>query len=108
MPSLCGVDSIKLETEREKVVQMTYDISYPPDVVYETVEDLMDMALASGDPFTQKQAIGMAINIINCTGKFATDMKTWFETPVLQQTWINFKNHFRDAHKIMKKLKTLV
>ena len=85
-PNYGEVDSLKLEVEREKVVQMTYDISYPPDIVYETIEDLMDMAAASNDPFTQRQAIGMAENILNRTGKFSTDMRTWFARPAPQQT----------------------
>ena len=103
-PTYGEVDTYKLEEAREKVVQTTYDVSYPPDVIYETIEDLMDMGAAASDPFTQRQAVTMAMNIINRTGKFETDMRSWFERPQAQQTWINFKQHFTRAHKAMKKL----
>ena len=96
-----------LEEEREKVVQTTYDVSYPPDVVYETIEDLMDMGAAAGNPFTQRQAVNIAMAIINRTGRFETDLRTWFDRPVGQQTWVNFKQHFTNAHKAMKKLNQL-
>ena len=101
------VDSFKLEQEREKVMQMTYDRAYPPDTVYETVEDLMDMAAASGVPFTQRQAVNMAIVVINKTGLFREDMRRWIEVPPQNRTWIAFKQHFTDAYKYNRQLNTL-
>ena len=106
-PNYGEVDSFKLEEEREKVMQMTYDTAYPPDMVYETIEDLMDMATASGVPFTQHQAVNMAIVIINKTGLFKDDMRTWLQTPPLQRTWIAFKRHFTEAYKLFKQLNTM-
>ena len=53
-PTYGEVDTLRLEEEREKVVQTVYDVSYPPDTVYETIEDLMDMGAAANDPFTQR------------------------------------------------------
>ena len=106
-PNYGEVDSFVLEEEREKVMQMTYDVAYPPDIVYETVEDLMDMATASGVPFTQRQAVNMAIVLINRTGVFKDDMRTWLGVPPQQRTWIAFKQHFTEAYKLYKKINTL-
>ena len=46
---------------------MNYNVAFPPDEVYEAVEDLLDMAETAGVPYTQKQAINIAYNIINRT-----------------------------------------
>ena len=101
------VDAEMLETEREKVVQMTYDVSYPPDKVYTPVEDFLDLGVAAGDPFTQREAVNMAFKIINETGRFAHFVRTWLERPAAQQTWINFKAHFNAAYKSIKEVKSL-
>ena len=76
-PNYGEMDSFKLEEEREKVMQMNYDTTYPPDGVYETIEDLMDMAAASGVPFTQNQAVNMGMQILVRTRQFERDMREW-------------------------------
>ena len=103
-PRYGEMDSFKLEDERTKVMQMTYDLAYPPDIVYETLEDLMDMATASGVPYTQHQAVDMALIIINRTNAFAKDMRDWIDLPANQRNWVNFKQHFLDGYQAMKKL----
>ena len=102
-PNYGEVDSFKLEEEREKVVQMNYDTTYPPDGVYETIENLMDMAEASVVPFTQHQAMNMGLQILVRTRQFDTDLKEWFKKPAPQRTWITFKRHFIEAYKVFKK-----
>ena len=106
-PTYGKVDTFKLEEEREKVIKMNYDVAYPPDVVYEEIEDLMDMGESAQTSFTQCQAINMGIGIINKTGWFEIDMRGWLEQPPAQHTWINFKQHFTRAHKSMKQLNQL-
>ena len=102
------VDKELLETEREKVVKMTYDVSYPPDVVYEAIEDLLDLATAADNPFSQRQAVSMAFKIINRTGRFEHDVRSWMQKTTAQKTWINFKQHFNKAYKEMKQVKPLL
>ena len=43
-PKYGRVDPNILDQQYIKVSQMTYDVSYPPDEVFEAIEDLMDMA----------------------------------------------------------------
>ena len=101
------IDPQKLQEEEEKVKQLVYDVSLPPDTVYMAIEDLMDMGEASNAPFTQRQAVNMAYNIISRTGRFTENIREWLRRPIIQQTWINFKRHFSAAHKELKKLGAL-
>ena len=50
------VDPQILADEYTKVSQMNYDVAFPPDEVYEAVEDLLDMTETAEVPYTQKQA----------------------------------------------------
>ena len=38
------------------------------------------------------------------TKKFSVAIREWRKLPVVQQTWVNFKNHFRDARNILEEL----
>ena len=106
-PTYGDIDAQQLQDNYKKVATTTYDVSYPPDVVYECIEDLMDMSEAANAPFTERQCVNLAYNIINRTGRFEYDLHAWLQRPPLQQTWINFKQHFTDAHKQLKKIGAL-
>ena len=101
------IDPQQLQDNYDKVATMTYDVSFPPDTVYECIEDLMDMSEAANAPFTERQCVNLGYNIFNRTGRFELDLRSWLQRPLIQQTWINFKQHFTTAHKQMKKIGAL-
>ncbi len=59
----------------------------------------MDLASATGAPYTARQLINFAYVIINKTGKFQTGIRQWNHLPAAQQTWDNFTVHFTTAHR---------
>ena len=49
----------------------------------------------------------MAYNIMHNTGRFEHGLHEWISKTQVQQTWINFKTHFTQAHKQLKQLGAL-
>ena len=87
-----------LEFQKE-VTEMHYDTPVTPvDSIFNKIEDLLEYEELAHCPFTQLQAIATAYNIINTTGKFREAIKAWNRLPLVQKTWIAFKQHFREAH----------
>ena len=75
---------------------MTYNPLDPINNVFtEIKEELNNLATFAGAPITQVQCINMAHLILLKTGKFSHAMREWRN--VAAPTWINFKDHFRDA-----------
>ena len=78
---------------------MHYDPVTPVDNMFDKIEDLLEYGELAHCPFSDNQAIAIAYNIINKTGKFRESVKAWNRLTLIQKTWIAFKQHFRDAHK---------
>ena len=74
-----------------------YDINTPIDVFFRTVEDYTEYATFSGSPVPTATIIMTAYEVLRRTNKFKSDLIKWKELPQGQQTWNNFKSHFRNA-----------
>ena len=92
----------RLAEEEMRVKAMSYDPMDPPEEVYTIIEDLLDYAEAARAPITQIQAINIAYNIFNRTGKFSDGIKAWIRRPDHEKTWINLKNHFTEHHDLLR------
>ena len=91
-----------LVDEEQKVLQWNFDPVLPIVLVFNKVDDLMDLASAAGSPYTAKQLINFAYVIINKTGKFTTGIREWNRLPENQKTWENFTTHFSNAHRELR------
>ena len=76
-PTYGDIDPQQLQDHYDKVSTTTYDVSFPPDTVYESIEDLVDMSEAAGAPLTEQQCVNLGYNIINCTSCFKYDLQAW-------------------------------
>ena len=85
--------------EEQRVLQWTFDPALPIVLVFNKVNDLMDLASAAGSPYTARQLINFAYVIINRTGKFATGVREWNRLPEPQKTRDAFTTHFSAAHR---------
>jgi hypothetical protein len=88
-----------LENREQELRTMLYNPKFPIDMVYNAVEDFVDYAALSGQPVSQLQTISKAYIILNKTGRFKQPITEWNRLPTVQKTWINFKDHFRQAHQ---------
>ena len=65
------VTPAQLAHEEQQVQNFVYDPTLPIVVVFNKIEDLMDLATAAGSPYTAQQIINFGYNILNKTGKFS-------------------------------------
>ena len=91
-----------LHEEEKQVKDMFYDPAHPIDIIFNKVEDLSDFSTAARADFTEQQLINIAYVIISKTGKYQPYIREWTRFPHNQQTWANFKTHFRQAHQELK------
>ena len=76
--------------------------SVHPGLVFNKVDDLMDLASAAGSPYTAQQLINFAYIIINRMGKFTTGIREWNRLPAAPKTWNTFTTHFATAHRELR------
>ncbi len=95
-----------LADREDQVRTMTYDpAANGVDTVYVAIKHLMDFADANGTPYTQGQVVNMATNIFRRTRRFGQAITEWNRAVTANQahrTWVNFKNHFRQAHRELR------
>ena len=87
----------QLKTKEAEVSAIIYDLMTPLDNVFNAVENLMDFAVAAGIPYSNKQIVTFAYMILLKTGKFGSYIRDWNKKPFNNQTWMNFKTHFRNG-----------
>jgi hypothetical protein len=88
-----------LDTREQELKDLTYNPKNPIDTVFNAVDDLADFARLGNQPLTDRQVISKAYIIINKTRRFKSSINEWNRKPHADQTWENFKIHFRQAHQ---------
>ena len=96
------VSTTMLEKKEEGLRELDYHPRQPVDIVFNTVEDLVDYAEMANTPYSQAQIIGMAYTKFNRTGLLSIAINEWNRKPTVQKTWIALKAHFRQARKELK------
>ena len=91
------VTQAKLHKEEQIVKSYTFNANEPIDVVFNKLEDLLDLSTAAECGYTGPQIIGMAYMILNKTGKYGEYLRKWNRFPPTQKTWPTFKTTFRQA-----------
>ena len=86
----------KVDTLRQKV----FEIAEPLIIMYNEVNELQDLATASGNPFTPKQLIAIGIQLIKNLNDFEKGLTTWYDLLPAQQTWPRFQTHFETARAL--------
>ena len=88
-----------------KIRDMNYVIHDPIVTIFCEIEDLRDLAIAAQNPYTPAQLVNFAIKIIRKLTDFEDDL-CWWDTKLLaDKTCTNLKIHFREEHKILRKLR---
>ena len=75
------IEQEDLEDETDKIASMNYDIEEPLTILFSTIEDLEQLAIAAFDPFTVKQLIDIGLKILKRCGDFTDALKAWYENP---------------------------
>ena len=92
--------------DREKVVrEMIFDTRQPMSTLFDTIDDLNDLSLAAEVPYSGPQLVLFAYDILLVTGAFESALLAWNEKQRRDKTWANFKVHFQNAHKSLKRVR---
>ena len=93
------VSTAMLESKEESFKNLDYHPRQPVDLVFNTIEDLVDYAEMANTPFSQSQTIAKAYSKFNKTGLLIIAINEWNRKPSIDKTWIGLKTHFRKARK---------
>jgi len=96
------VTPAKLADEEQQLLAWVYDPTLPIVLLYNKIDDLMDLANAAGSPYSAQQVINLGYLLLNKTGKFHTGIREWNRIPQDQQTWDAFQMHFSQAHRELR------
>ena len=81
---------------------MQDDPQAPIDIFFDQVKDLIKHGELSRYLYSQIQTTNISYTSINRTRKFQDAIKTRKRMNSIQQNWINFRTHFRTAHRELK------
>ena len=88
----------QLVSEEDAVKKLTYDTSIPIDGIFNSIEDLQELAELSGVPYTPSQIVNLGFIIMNSHRMLRSDVRKWIRKPAVEKTWAAFKLHFTQAH----------
>ena len=95
----------QVKAKEMSTYHMHYDISQPVDTVFNTSDDLTDLAEHALSPMTPQQMINMAYVIFAPQPILQQDLRLWNRRPpVAERTWANMLDHFRDAQSDLSSL----
>ena len=99
------VTSERVTQEETKVRSFTWNLTDPPIVIFNLIEDLETISEAANIPKTSNQLISYGLDIVRATGEFENALITWFNRPTAQKTWDEFKTHFTQAHTELSRVR---
>jgi hypothetical protein len=97
----------QVKVTEQSVYGMHYDITQPVDVVFNTIEDLADLAEHANSPMSEQQQIDMAYVILARQPILQHGVRLWHRRLLAECTWANMLAHFREAQNDLRALPTV-
>ena len=76
---------------------MTYDPAQPIDIIFNSINDLVEYARAVKAELSQSQTVNLARVILHRQQIFKDIIRAWKRTNAAYKTWDNFNHDFREA-----------
>ena len=86
-----------------QVESLNFPPNEPVDTIFTEIDDLGTIAELAHAPMTEQQKINMAYLLLQQTQVYSTALNRWNQSERPEQTWSNFKTHFRDAQKALRR-----
>jgi hypothetical protein len=96
----------QVKAKEMAIFNMHYDISQPVDMVFNAIDDLADLADHALSPMTTQQLVDLAYVILARQPILQHDLRTWNRRPIVDRTWNNMVEHFREAQSDLSLLPT--
>ncbi len=89
----------QVKAKEMEIYNMHHDISQPVDTVFNSIDDLSDLAdhATAPAPMTEQQMIDLACVIFAKQPILQADIRLWNRRPAAERTYVNFTQHLRDA-----------
>lgn len=94
----------QVKAKEMSTFNMHYDISQPVDTVFNTIDDLADLAEHARSPMTPQQMMDLAYVIFARQPILQQDLRLWNRRPLVDRTWAAMLDHFRDAQSDLSSL----
>jgi hypothetical protein len=95
----------QVKTKEIELLNMHYDISQPVlDNVFNSIDDLSDLAESASSPMTSQQIVDLAYVIFAKHPILQPDLRLWNRKPAAERTWENMMAHLRDAQSDLSSL----
>ena len=96
----------QITTKQLNIYNMVFTIALPVDVVFNAVDDLVDLADHAGSALTDQQMIDLAYQVFSKEPLLREDLRLWNRKPAADKTWANMLPHFRTAQTDLQSLPT--
>ena len=88
----------QLDDKTTIVKSMTYNPAQQIDLIFNSIDNLVEYARADEAELTHSQTINLALVILHRQRIFKDDIRAWKRTNPAYKTWDNFRHDFREAH----------
>lgn len=92
-----------LKDMKRKVEDYDLDPNDPVDLLFVEIDELADVYTLQKNPMTDTQLVEIAYVVIEKAKSFKKDLRDWNRKSQTDQTWSNFKIHFRDAQQELRR-----
>lgn len=84
----------EFEEEITKLCAKTFDITKPIVLLFNDVENMVELSNVATANLTVSQQITLGIHLIKNTNNFETALTNWYAKPAAEKTWLNSKTYF--------------
>ena len=98
------VDSGVLYRQEAKFKALLWNLSDSPVQIYNSIEDLVEIAEAENLSKSPEQVIISGLDIIRKSNDLKLSLSDWFNLHIADHIWTTFKNHFTNTHLNLKQV----
>ena len=96
-----ALDEGQLADNEAQLRSRVFDIQQPLVEMYNVVEELQEIATASSSPYTDRQLVGIGMQLIRNMNDYEKARGKWMAKSNADKTWPNFKLHFDQAYQYL-------
>ena len=86
-----------------QVEALTFPPNEPVDTIFAEIDELGTIAELAKAPMSEQQKINMGYLLLQNTQVYTNGLNKWNQRERAEHTWENFKTHFRNAQKALRR-----
>jgi len=93
----------ELRMLKAQVESLNFPPNEPVDTIFTEIDELATISELARAPMSEQQKIHMGYLLLQNTQVYTNALTKWNQLNIAQHTWENFKQHFRDAQKSLRR-----